>query len=362
MLESSLYLDRYKITERLGVGGIGEVWLAHDQELDEKVALKFLRPSFSKEQTEFLKRETKQARQLNHPNILRVFDFHIQPDSPAAISMEYVSGGNLAQLMSSKRPVLEADDIKDWLQQVCDALSYAHEKCGIVHRDIKPTNLMLDRDGQLKLADFGLASQIAPNLDPESEKVIGSRLTLHYASPQLIWNPSESHHLNDVFAFGVTVFWLMTASYPFKDPEEDSWTWDPDNLLSMSRRRKEKGVGQKPVPEEWDYAIARCIAENPEDRPANFRKISKLLKIGTKPYSAVGTPPPPALKLSSADSAPPVEEKEEKTETAKTPYLILLIAGLLGIVIGVAWGVYRLKKNSEPAPPPVERVNTLEDR
>ncbi len=340
MQEQSIYLDRYQLLRLLGRGGMGEVWLARDLELEAEVALKFLVSSFDEKETEILRRETKQARKLSHPHILSVYDFHTQVDGVAAISMEYAPGGSLGSLVSRGVPVLEVSELSNWILQVCDALSYAHEECGLVHRDIKPHNIMLSGFESVKLADFGLSAQLAMSLDSESERVIGNRLTLHYASPQVIWNPYESHYLNDVYALGVTIFKLLTSTYPFKDPKADFWSWDPHNLLSMSERRKEKGLGCEPIPRRWDYAVAKCLAEDPSDRPASIREFKELL---------VGDSAEKAAEISLPLPSPQKGKAAKSGRLFSRLVVFVIAAAVTGLLVGILWGLFEIVNRDEAA-------------
>src|SRR4030095_14238669 len=136
-------------------GGMGVVWLARDMQLERDVALKFLAASVQSDPEAIadLKRETRRALELTHPNIVRIHDF--LPDGQSAcICMEYIDGETLAARKVA-RGCLNVDDIHPWLGQLCDALRYAHEVARVVHRDLKPANLMLGSGGQLKITDFG---------------------------------------------------------------------------------------------------------------------------------------------------------------------------------------------------------------
>lgn len=336
----SLYLDRYQLLKHLGKGGTGEVWLAHDLELKGDVALKFLSKSFSEKDTDMLRRETKNARLLSHRHILPVYDFHSQKDHPAAISMEYAPGGSLADLASREKRVFEVSELSDWIMQACEGFAYAHDESGIVHRDIKPGNLMLDATNSLKVADFGLSAPLAASLDDESEKVIGRRMTMHFASPQLIWNPYESHYLNDIFALGVTIFVLVAGSYPFDDPKNNRWKWDPDNLLSMSKRRQKRGWGEEPVPQSWDYAVAKCLAEDPADRPANMRELADLL--GADDYYQRKSGKYSTVPIPAAEK----EGKKDRRNFARS-ILVILVFLVTGVLAGVLWGAFQKQSNED---------------
>ena len=350
MSDATPYLGRYELRQQVGRGGMSDVWLAYDLELKQEVALKFLKESFGEDETEILRRETKQARRLSHRHILPVYDFHYQPDQPAAISMEYAPNGSLGDKIGGGKRVLEVDEIYEWILQSCEGLSFAHEESGIIHRDIKPHNLMLDSGDAVKIADFGLSARVSIQLDAETEKVIGNLLTMHYASPQLIWNPGDSRSLNDIYALGVTIFVLLTGSYPFKNPKKDTWSWDPANLLTMTARRKEKGRGSAPIPESWDFAVARCLALDPADRPGSMRELSELLSTTD-----------PLKKNQGLDSSIPREESIDippRNEKRLIPraVTITLTSALVGLLVGILWGAYTILRERETTVEPPEQV------
>src|ERR1051325_5903138 len=154
--------ERFYLKRPLGDGGMGVVWLARDRVLEQDVALKFLADHLLHDRlaVERLKHETRRNLKLSHPNIVRVHDF-LQDANAAAIMMEYVEGWSLWSLKVDKpRQIFGLEEIKPWLRELCDALDYAHNKVGIVHRDVNPTNLMLSARGQIKITDFGMARTI----------------------------------------------------------------------------------------------------------------------------------------------------------------------------------------------------------
>lgn len=150
---------RFELLKHIGAGGIGTVWLAQDERLNERVALKFLSVTFRNDPTALanLRKETQKSRKLSHPNILRIHDLYESPDEPAFISMEYVEGTDLAHLQRQQpNCIFTWEFLQPIVKQFCEALEYAHSE-GVIHRDLKPSNMILDAKNRLKLADFGLA-------------------------------------------------------------------------------------------------------------------------------------------------------------------------------------------------------------
>lgn len=344
MTKERPYLERYDLRRRLGRGGMGEVWLAFDLDLETEVALKFLNNRFTGEEAEILKRETRQGRILTHRHILPVYDFHQGSGERSAISMEYAPGGSLGDLVSKERPVLEVREIATWILQACDALAYAHG-AGIVHRDVKPGNFLLGAGNDLKLADFGLSAKLAWHLDFESRETIGNWGTLHYASPQLIWNPYESHYLNDIYAMGVTIFVLLTGSYPFQNPKQNRWKWDPVSPISMAKWRDHMNQGNEPIPVSWDYAVARCLAEDPTDRPASAKELAEMLELewGQAHQFNTGLINPEPLQLKKVAETSPWDGNKIHQEAAKVPMVfVILFAAAVGLIAGILWGAFSI--------------------
>lgn len=209
----------YQITEPIGSGGMGDVFLARDTKLDRQVAIKFLNEKFSKEETLLSRfiQEAKAASALNHPNILTVYEVG-EHDGSNYISAEYIDGKTLRERMKSR---LSFDETLSIMIQTAEALSAAHS-AGIVHRDIKPENIMVRADGYVKVLDFGLAklTEIRDTGNEEETRqlvktnpgvVMG---TVTYMSPeQARGKPTDAR--SDVFSFGVVLYELLTGKVPF---------------------------------------------------------------------------------------------------------------------------------------------------
>jgi serine/threonine protein kinase len=203
--------SRYRIIEKIGAGGMGEVYLAEDTKLGRKVAIKFLPPgSTADEQAKKrLVREAKSAAQLDHPNICSVYEVS-EEDGHSFIVMQYIDGETLAHRIS--RGPLEPTLVLDMAIQVVDALSEAHSH-GVVHRDIKPQNIMLTTRMQAKVIDFGLARIIRQELPLETEAKTESLLsepgtivgTIPYMSPEQVKGESVDAR-SDIFSLGCVLY------------------------------------------------------------------------------------------------------------------------------------------------------------
>jgi serine/threonine-protein kinase len=250
---------RYRITGKLGRGGMGIVYRAEDTVLDRVVAFKVL-PQALKENPQALKnflREAKHAAQLNHPNIVTVYDAGEQAGI-YYIAMEFVDGSTLKEIVKS-RGAIAPGGVLNVLAQMCEALAYAHEK-QIVHRDVKTANTMWTRERKAKIMDFGLARALE-ELRRETTMVSG---TPYYMSPeQTLGRPVD--HRTDVYSLGITVFELLTGDLPFREgnlPYHHVHTPAPDPREKNPR-----------VPELLARIVLRCLEKDPAARYASTREI-----------------------------------------------------------------------------------------
>jgi len=212
-------LSHYKVLEKIGQGGMGEVFLAQDTTLDRKVALKFLPEEMQQDSTSkkrFL-REAKSAAALDHPYICHIHEVG-EVEGKSFISMEYVQGETLKDKLA--QGPLPLKDALEKATEVAEALEEAHKQ-GIVHRDVKPSNIMLTPQGHVKVMDFGLAKQVTHVEGQEQEITTaltkaGSTLgTVPYMSPEQVrGHPVDTR--SDIFSFGVVLYEMLTGVNPFK--------------------------------------------------------------------------------------------------------------------------------------------------
>ena len=225
---------RYRLGRPLGSGGMAIVYLAHDRELDRVVAVKRLADNLSHDRSfrdRFL-REAQLAAPLNHPNVVRVYDFGHDPDGRPFIVMEYVEGGSLAEALA-RDGALNPARVVAVARDCCAGLAYAHAT-GLVHRDLKPQNLLLEPDGRVKIADFG----IARTLDGTSLTLTGSVLgTAGYLAPEQAGG-AQVTAAADIYGLGVTLHQLATGTMP--------------------------GPDAQPLPDPLRSAVAHCL--DPDDR------------------------------------------------------------------------------------------------
>jgi serine/threonine protein kinase len=275
---SQQVFGRYTLREVLGRGGMGIVWLAFDERLERKVALKFLPETvnFDPSALDDLKRETRRCLELTHPNIVRIHDF-IKDAQSAAISMEYIDGKTLAACrIDQEKRFFEVGAIKSWILQACQALQYAHSEVGVVHRDLKPANLMLSSRGQIKVADFGISRSVSDSMRQLTIRR-GTSGTLVYMSPQQM-NGDLPRVTDDIYALGATIYEFLTSKPPFYSgdiPYQGRLSVPP----SMARRRSELGLSGDDIPQEWEETVAACLAKLPEDRPATMNELAERLGL-----------------------------------------------------------------------------------
>jgi hypothetical protein len=344
-IEGQRLFDRYVLQRILGRGGMGVVWLAHDEHLQEDVALKFL-PELVRLDTvsiEELKRETRRSRKLAHPNIVKVYDFTADA-ATAAISMEYVEGETLSALRARQEHLcFDADAVAAWTYQICAALAYAHGTAKIVHRDLKPANVMLDREGQVKVTDFGISSSISESVSRVTVKP-GTSGTLAYMSPQQARGMAPSAG-DDIYALGATLFELLTGKPPFYRGEIMHQLLN-EPVPSLAQRRADLGVVGAPIPEIWENTVTACLAKEPVDRPKSVVEVVERLGLGTLGGYAlppVTDPPPSAPEVAPLPEPPP-----------KSSGNGLLIAGVaIGVLVlgglGYYFGIYQPREQAREA-------------
>lgn len=207
-------LESYEVLELIGQGGMGAVYKARQPRLDRNVAIKLL-PAFAKgasdEHGERFEREARAMAQLNHPNVVTVHDFGETDVGHRYIVMEYVDGSDLHSLIQTKK--LTPKHALAWVPQICSALEYAHSK-NIVHRDVKPANILISKDGEVKVGDFGLAKLLGQKFKNSITQTRTSMGTPDYAAPEALEEGAEADRRADVYSLGVLFYELLTGQVP----------------------------------------------------------------------------------------------------------------------------------------------------
>jgi len=257
----------YKILEKLGEGGMGEVYLAEDTKLKRKIALKFL-PSHLTADKEIIgrfEREAQAAASLNHPNIITVHEIG-EHEGRTFIAMEYVQGHSLREEIT-KGP-MPIDHVIGISTQICEGLHEAH-KAGIVHRDIKPENILIDKSGRVKILDFGLARMKGVTKLTKDASTLG---TLKYMSPEQYQN-KEVDHRTDIWSFGVVLFEMLTGQLPFQGEYEAAVMYSVVNEepKSLSTLRQD-------IPENLDQIASKFLVKDPAMRYQSMQEVIEELK------------------------------------------------------------------------------------
>jgi len=287
-------IAQYKIIEKLGAGGMGDVFRAEDTKLRRHVALKFLSSKFAADdsfRTRFL-REAQSAGALNHPNIVTIYEV-AESDSQVYIAMELVSGRSLRDLIDSGE--LDLMQRLDIVLQVCLGLAAAHN-AGVIHRDIKPENVLIDRDGRVRILDFGLAKAEGEDGLTQAGIALG---TANYMSPEQ-GQGLELDYRSDIFAVGVLLFEVLTGRAPFRKPNL------PATIYAI--------VNEQPVPlntftsnlpEGIQDVVDRAMQKKAEDRYQSMREmaddlggiIGNRFQTGMSPTGTfIAVPPTPEVK------------------------------------------------------------------
>lgn len=280
-------MGQYTLEQRIGAGGMGEVYLARHALLKRPTAIKLLKPEqASPLMIARFEREVQLTSQLTHPNTIEIFDFGRTPEGLFYYAMEYLPGLTLAELIRQDGPLPAARAVYI-LRQVCGSLQEAHGK-GLVHRDIKPQNIMLcERGGQwdfVKVLDFGLvkpARGAAAAQLTAAQQVSGTPL---YIAPEVWLNPEQADARSDIYALGVVGFQLLTGRDPF----------ELDSLASLIQRvttsdpPRPSSRTEAAIPAPLDRLIWTCMAREPARRPATVAEVLAVLAsdLGLPPWTA----------------------------------------------------------------------------
>jgi eukaryotic-like serine/threonine-protein kinase len=270
---------RYRIERPLGHGGMATVYLGRDTELERPVAIKVLAENLAGED-EFRRRfvrEAKLAARLSDPNVVGIYDAG-EDDGRLYIVMEHVDGETLADLLARRRR-LPPDEARELAAQAASGLAHAHE-AGLVHRDVKPQNLILRRDGTVKIADFGIA-RAAETTITQTGTVLG---TAAYLAPEQALGEKVTPAA-DVYSLGAVLYELLTGRPPF---EFESLA----DLAAQQARMEITPVRElaADVPPELEDIVMRCLARNPAYRPASAGELARVLSGGEAPTQPLHRP------------------------------------------------------------------------
>ncbi len=247
---------RYEILTQIGGGGMALVYKAHDTVLNRNVAIKVLRQQFVHDE-EFIRRfrrEAQSAAALSHPNVVSIYDVG-QEDDTHYIVMEYVEGSNLNEVIIERAP-LQADEAVRIAVQIADALDHAHQN-HIIHRDIKPHNILLGKNGRVKVTDFGIARAVTSSTITQTGSVIGS---VHYFSPEHAKGINAGEK-SDLYSLGIVLYQMVTAKLPFLGESPISVA-----LKHLQETFEEPRTLNPHIPQSVENVILKAMRKNPSER------------------------------------------------------------------------------------------------
>lgn len=331
-LAAGTQLGRYEIRSQLGAGGMGEVYLAEDSELHRNVALKVLPSDVSsnRDRMRRFKQEARAAAALNHPNIAHIYEIG-ESDGTRFIAMEFVDGFTLRQLIHERQ--MDLLKLLRYLQHVAEGLAKAHAG-GIMHRDLKPDNIMVTREGHAKILDFGLAKLIEPQtsqttaqgmselatalIQPHSMPgaVVG---TVGYMSPeQAQGRVQEIDHRSDIFSFGCILYEAITRRKAFEGKDAI------DSLNKIIREQPTPIASFSPaVPYDLQKIVRRCLAKDPDERHQSIKDVAiELKEVRRELQAGAGidtTVPPPSRAGSTVEAIDSDGSRAAASSTSLSP-------------------------------------------
>src|SRR6478609_6049072 len=268
MVEPDTIIDgRYRVVARIGSGGMADVYLAEDSLLGRHVALKVLHPQFAEDQefVERFRREASSAAALSHPNIVGIFD-RGEWNGTYYIAMEYVAGRSLKAIVRENGP-LEPDTAIDTVIQILRAARFAHRR-GVIHRDLKPHNVILDEDGRARVTDFGIARAGASDMT-----LTGSIMgTAQYLSPEQAQGYAVSA-ASDIYSVGVILYELLTGAVPFEGETAVAIAFK--QVSAVPRPPSELNPA---LPASLDAVVLRALAKDPIERYADDDELIAALE------------------------------------------------------------------------------------
>ena len=306
-------LGRYEVLGELGQGAMGIVYKAKDPLIDRVVAIKTITLSLALDEKEEYEgrfyQEAKAAGRLNHPNIVTIYDVGKSGDV-AYIAMEFLQGRELRDIMNDVG-LLPVDQVLDIVAQVAQGLAYAHEH-EIVHRDVKPSNIMVVHDGHVKITDFGIARMASSAVHTQTGMVLGSP---KYMSPEQVMGKTIDQR-SDIFSLGVMLYEMLTGQAPFNGENVNAIMYQTLNAVPAPPNTLNPAV-----PEMANFIMAKALAKKLEDRYQNARDFAVDLRAcrDTLPRSGkqINVSPPAGGERKLPDAIATTGSKEASDEEAK---------------------------------------------
>jgi serine/threonine protein kinase len=288
-------IGKYKVLERIGSGGMGSVYLCEHRLMRRRVAVKIL-PIAKAEDPAALERFYREARAvaaLDHPNIVRAYDID-QDDKLHFLVMEHVDGSNLQEIIKKTGP-LEPIRAAHYMRQAALGLQHAHEAAGLVHRDIKPGNILVDRNGIVKILDMGLARFFHEEEDSITRKYDESVLgTADYLAPEQAINSHDVDIRADIYSLGATLYFCLTGKTPFNEGSiAQKLIWH------QTRQPKSVKLVRPEVPDGIVAVVEKAMAKDPNQRFSTPQAMAEALA----PWTETPIPPPPAIEMPTLSRA-----------------------------------------------------------
>ena len=341
--EGKIYGGRYRLISRIATGGMGEVWQAQDEVILRKVAIKILKQQYMGD-PDFVERfrtEAKHAAMINHDGIANVYDYG-EDDGSAFLVMELVPGESLSSILEREK-TLPQQQVISIIAQTALALDAAHRE-GLVHRDIKPGNLLISPDGHVKITDFGIARSANQVSLTQTGQVMG---TVQYLAPEQATGKAATA-AGDIYSLGIVAYEALAGKRPFKG--------DSQMAIAMAQ------INDVPpaLPEHIDHKLAKlimdCMAKKPDQRPSSALALAaraEALLADAPTHIPVNTVVPSALReLSDETTVINADTKPTETVPAIWPWVALIVI-LLATIAAVVWaGLIAPKTTIKPAPSP----------
>lgn len=306
LTRGSTFAGRYEIIEELGKGGMGRVYRVEDTKLKQEVALKLIKPEIAKDKKtiERFRNELKTARMITHKNVCRMFDLG-EAEGEYFITMEYVHGEELKSFIHRSGQLAVGTAVRI-AKQVCEGLSEAH-KLGVVHRDLKSSNIMIDKEGNVRIMDFGIARSLGAKGITGAGVMIG---TPEYMSPEQA-EVKEVDQRSDIYSLGVILYELVTGRVPFEGETPLGIA-----MKHKSETPKDPKELNAQIPGDLSHVILKCLEK---DRKKRYQNVEKLLYKLTKIEKGILTPE--RISIERKPEAEKIKETEWQNSIAVLPFV-----------------------------------------